>query len=663
MPRKALLFPVTTAPEDILAHEPSALRLTAFAGAIGSTVEVAVAFVRRSLAAQQQYGGSASNILKCDGAAFGLRLLELVPEDRFDRQPWSCDELILTADVRLDNRGELERLLGREPAALSKISDSELLFRLWRELGTATLPHLIGNYAFAIFEPRPRRLTLVRDPIGQRPLFWSVAQGVTRFASMPSGLLCGARPEFNLRRFAQRLKVGTDSGSDSWFAGISRVRPGHTVTIEEGGEARESCFWAPSTVQREESGDLVSEYRALLDTAVGASIRRSSGPIASHLSSGYDSSAIAATAARLSGEEILAFTSAPYSRQLAPLPISRNPDEAELAETIAGRYGMRHLVVRSAEQLLQNNDEYSRYYQEPQGNPLNVGWWGAINDRASQLGSRMILTGEVGNVTLNAGGLPALGDWLEIGFLPWLREARAVARSTRARWSGILLTTMLVRAPPRFRSGLESLRDRHFVNFVRRGIADEKRQPWHHARSFAEQRLAVLKAGDPGQRRKGALARHSIDERDVMADRRIIEFSLQLPARAQLFDGVTRPLARAALEDRLPRAIIDNQVRGYQGADWVSRFPKERALELVEEISSCSSVHELLDLPKLKSACEDWPRIEKSSPRQLECFGKSVTHAIGCGLFMSYASRNSEDLGKGPSATCKEQLVDSVLDR
>lgn len=583
-----------------------------------------------------------------DGASFGIRLAELLPEDRFDDQPYSDERFLFVADVRLDNRADLIRALGLRSSESKEIADSELLFRAWRLWQNECIDRIVGDYAFAVYDRQSGSLMLARDPIGQRPLFYARLGDAVIFASMPSGILPHGRFTHDRVRIAQRLAGREDESTRSYFEGITRVLSGETVTVS--GDRVESRRWTPQmqALTGQSTDDLRQELRERIDIAVAACMRRADGPLATHLSSGYDSSTITATAARLGDKNsTLAFTAAP-AIGLRTVPVDRrNVDESAIASETGRVLGIDHEVVRTSEPLLDSLRGHARYYQEPVRNPLNMGWYAEIERRANQRGAKVLLLGELGNLTLSAGGLPVLADWIRKGaWVRWWKEAKAASRRDDVKWRGILMNSFRPFLPVRATEELTRLFQGQprwsSACFVRAEVLGRlPSAAVARPRSTAAERLGIMRGFDAGVFRKGSLAMHGIDERDPTADRRLIEFSLRLPPERLLHDGVYKPLARSALSDRLPKSVLDAPLRGYQGADWISRIDKADALATVEEISANSTVLEVIDVPRLRARIEDWPDPEKAGAGEILAFGRHVTNALAMGVFII----ESEDQG------------------
>jgi len=387
--------------------------------------------------------------------------------------------------------------------------------------------------------------------------------------------------------------------------------------------------------------DLRDEFRNRVDRAVASCLRRIEGPLATHLSSGYDSSAVTATAAMIGGNRnVVAFTAAPAIGFRTAQVDRRNVDESVIAAETARFLNIDHEVVRTTDPLLDSLRGHTRFYQEPVRNLLNMGWYADIERRSRERGAKILLLGELGNLTLSAGGLPVLADWVREGaWARWWKEAKAASRRADVRWRGILMNsfgpflparateelTRFVHGQPRWSSAC----------FARAEMLSHlPSAATSRPRSQAAERLSIMRGFDAGVFRKGSLAKHGIDERDPTAHRGLIEFTLRLPPEQLLSSGVYKPLFRSAMSDRLPSSVLSAPLRGYQGADWVSRIDKASTLATVEEISANSTVLDVLDIGRLRATVENWPDPEKAKPGEIFAFGRHVTNALAMGVFI-----------------------------
>ena len=521
--------------------------MTALAGVVGPLSQArAEEYCAAALADQALYGRSAPSIQSRDGVAFGIRLFATLPEDGGDDQPVADQRLLLVADVRLDNRDDLSAALGLDPGGMS---DGRLLFAAWSRWGVATLDRIVGDFAIAAFDVERRELVLARDPTGQKPLFFSIQRGRIAFASMPSGLFYGSPPAPDLNRIAQILGGFGSHDDRSAFLDIRRVLPGHVVSFTEGRE-HSSCYWRPrlDPFEKVAEGDLVEQYRSLLDAAVQSQVRRTADPLATHLSSGFDSTAVATTATRFADHKaIIAFTAAPAFEQFAAGPYGRPIDESAVAAATARQYGVEHIVVRSPAPLLDVVRGYARYYQEPVRNVLNAGWWSEINRQAASSGAAVLLTAEMGNMTLNAGELGMLSEWVrDRQWRTWWRQALAAWRHKGASWRGVAMASFDPWLPP----GLVRALERGFgarptgIRFFREDLLSPSDRLRPRLKGQAAARLSTLTGIDFGPLRKGCLGETGVDQRDPMADRRLAEFGLRLPTEQLIDNGVFAPLAQ-----------------------------------------------------------------------------------------------------------------------
>jgi asparagine synthase (glutamine-hydrolysing) len=574
------------------------------------------------------YGRDASGVAASGDAAFGRRLHRMVPEDVHDQQPLRDDKdrLLICADLRIDNREELAAALGLRVDGT--LADSAFLHHAWRRWGEKLLDRMVGDFAFAVWNGRSEELVLARDPIGERPLVYCEGPGYAAFASMAPALLAlpGMDAAPDPERLAQFVADLPPGGRRSFHRGVVRIEPGHVVKIGRGGVSTRR-YWDPRgpELRLKTVEDYGEALREQVDRAVAARLRRVSGPVGAQLSSGFDSSAVATSAAaqlHSRGESMFAFTSAPRDGFNAPMPSGRIADESGLAAQTAELYpNMDHVVVRTSQiPPLSLLDEDHRLAAHPVGHVCNNVWWTTIHAEAEKRGVTVMLTGEAGNFTISAGlALDQLPDMLRTGRIgDWMHEARLMARSGLFRWKNILNASFAPWLPERLYVALRRF-DKNFAvapqdfgflapRWRAEMLEQAARTGWDvmPARSSKDRRWKLLQTFDPGIFRKRSLARWGIEERDASADRRLIEFCFSLPAEAFLKDGVRRPAMHRALGGRLPESIMGQTLRGYQMADWYEQLTKEDVLRFVQALAEQGD-DGVVDLDALRAAAENWP--------------------------------------------------------
>jgi asparagine synthase (glutamine-hydrolysing) len=147
-------------------------------------------------------------------------------------------------------------------------------------------------------------------------------------------------------------------------------------------------------------------------------------------------------------------------------------------------------------------------------------------------------------------------------------------------------------------------------------------------------RLHLMQMMDQGCFRKGSLAGYGVDERDPTADRRLIEFCFSLPHEQLLKDGVTRPLARTALLDRLPNTIINSAPRGLQGAGWYEILSQDEVAEHVELAAASPEASSILNVERLREMVRNWPTKNWNDDHVVEEYRRGLTIAIAAAHFV-----------------------------
>ena len=614
--------------------------MTFIAGAIGFMGGTAAAIDPRAIASLRQFSSGSPRFAKLQRGQLAIALSLLLPEDAYDRQPLDDDRFTLVADVRLDNRADLIAALGPGAERLTGAADSDIILAAWQRWGRDCLSRFCGPFALACYDGRQQQLTLARDALGDRPLFFEEHGGTLRFASMPSGVIGAAKPVVDVGWLGARLGGVAIGPMQTGFEGVASLQPGHFASFDHTG-------LSTGEFRRIEPGpsgqrEWLQEFRFLLDQAVSSQLRTAAPAVAAQLSSGYDSSAVTGTAARLmpSDKRLIALTSAPLHGARLLTSTNRIGDESAIAAATAAGLGIEHDVLRERSCVLASLEGAAWAFQEPLNNLFNHGWWMATLREAGQRGASSMLIGTAGNQTISFGGPAVLPTLLRTGnFGQWLRESRLSVRNNSNRWRGILKASFEPWLPDAIGNRLARRSAFDFRTAEAIALATPRLQ--QRGGSLFEERLASLRNRSSGQFGKGLLALTGVEERDPTADLRLAEFCLSMPPELLLKDGVYRPLARAALADRVPQAVLNARHRGYQGADWFARLDPALAPALLEEISPNATVNQLLDLARLGRAIDDWPDLATWPFAKVFAWGRGVTQALAAGKFIV-------DIERGP---------------
>ncbi len=215
-----------------------------------------------------------------------------------ERQPIIDDEhTTLVFDGRLDNREELLSMLclHRRKSALS---DSDVVLAAYQRWGTECFSRVEGEFAIALFDGPRQQLTLARDPIGCRPLYYWTNGRTCVFAPEIKAILLHPEviPRANEDLLADHLcrgRLAYEDDGETFFQNILAVLPGRRVTVSAARIERQT-FWdfdTESPVSFPSYSDYAERLRELLFQAVGRRLR-SADPVAIAVSGGLDSSVV-----------------------------------------------------------------------------------------------------------------------------------------------------------------------------------------------------------------------------------------------------------------------------------------------------------------------------------------------------------------------------------
>src|SRR5450631_551744 len=268
-----------------------------------------------------------------DGAlGIGMRRLSIV-DVAGGHQPISNEDgtLWIVFNGEIYNHLALrEQLMARGHCYVTH-SDTETVIHLFEEYGADCVQHLRGMFAFAIWNRNTKTLFIARDRLVIKPLYYKRTPERLLFGSEIKVVLAhgGIRPEFNRAALPEYLAFGYLSGEESFYNGIRKLLPGHTMTIGPEGKADIRQYWDLDASTPHESRDqsyYVQSYRELLEGAVNSHLM-SDVPLGVFLSGGVDSSAVAALMTKMRPEPVETFSVGYTEQTYSELPYARAVSE------------------------------------------------------------------------------------------------------------------------------------------------------------------------------------------------------------------------------------------------------------------------------------------------------------------------------------------------
>ena len=267
-----------------------------------------------------------------DDVSLGHRRLAIIDLSELGHQPMAYERegrrVHLIFNGEIFNFREVRRELQRLGYAFRSESDSEVILAAYLEWGPDCVTRLNGMWAFVLYDETARRLVLSRDRFGEKPLHYHLSEGRLVFASEIKAIL-----EHPIKRRANPAAVsnylykGEAQGSlESFFEGMLMVPPAHNAIFDLASrKLTMHRYYAPSDGRRRVAAE---EFGAALKKAVERRLV-SDVPVSISLSSGTDSTAVAAFMAQLSAGSVMAFTTA-TEREVG--------DETALIASFTARY-------------------------------------------------------------------------------------------------------------------------------------------------------------------------------------------------------------------------------------------------------------------------------------------------------------------------------------
>ena len=584
------------------------------------TAPLARASLDRQMARLAHLGPDRARTWSAGPVGLGHLMMRVTREEAFDAQPLHDGDLSLVADLRLDNRDELAGALSIGASALADMADSTLLLAAYNKWGADCVDHLIGDFAFAVWDAHKQSLTLARDHMGQRHVFYHQGDGFFAFATEIKGLWAlpdvpRALSEANLARSllgGERADIGATE-----YEGIRAVPGGAVLTINPDGATTLRRYWEPHADPAHERRDetyYIETYRKVLGEAVACRLRRATRPVGLFMGGGFDSSAIcglAGPAMTAQGRKLIAVSSV--------MPEDYRGDIRHARRWVEMcRRTMPHLDVRYVTR--EGLDVFSFMEQgfltgDGRHSPNRYSTHPLFAEVAAA-GARIVMDGNGGDYTVNPRGRNTLVQLLRKGELRrFATEFKATRRHLRQSVRQTLVRNVLMQLAPaawlrvwtNHRNGLALFGPTRPLS--RELIRTANGRPRHRQRNGDSPRVGMLQAllsqqNLAAQGYSVAAAAHGLEFTQPFHDKRVVEFGLAIPEALYVKDGKERHLARAAFKDLYPPEFQDRPPGNDDlGPDFLmmAKRIEPRVLAEIDRMERAGKLSSYFDFPRMRA--------------------------------------------------------------
>lgn len=520
--------------------------------------------------------------------ALGHRRLSILDLSDAGHQPMSNEDgtVWTVFNGEIYNYPDVRQILERRGHVFKSHTDTEVIVHAYEEFGVDCVAYFQGMFAICIFDTRSRRMVLLRDRLGVKPLYYFVSDRGLVFASEATALLehpCVAR-DLEDEGLSQYLALGSAAAPMTLLRGIHKLAPAERMLVEADGTRSSDTYWTPfdgdlaerlagaSRLEIEE--ELLSRLRSSVQLRLRADV-----PVGVFLSGGLDSSTNVALVSDLVSEPVRTYSLAAEGHS--------DYDELPYARLVADAFHTQHHEVRmTQEEFSHALDGVVRHWDEPNPDSACIGTY-ILAQTARESGTPVIQLGEGADEIFHG-----YDNWHTArSLLEWVSRAPTgirhaiAATSRRGRWLGPNANQFLEGISDVADTGLPfwggsvAFRSRARTEILADGAPARDRAE-ERVRELWTEPLALSSGADAFQRMsylemKQRLAEillmrvdkmmmaWSVEGREPFLEHTLVEFAFAMPAKLKYDGGVGKLSYRSAVSRLLPRAIVDRPKQGF----------------------------------------------------------------------------------------------------
>ena len=529
---------------------------------------VVLELVEKSIESISHRGPDESGFFQHQNCVLGMCRLSIIDVSSGQQPSYNQErDVVSVFNGEIYNFRELRQSLTSRGHQIKGLGDSALIPFLYQEYGEAFPSKLQGMFAIALFDSQRKRLLLVRDRLGKKPLWYSQQGSTFYFSSEVKGLLSlGVNRKLDESVIPEFLSYGYINAPRSAILDVKQLPPA-TLLVIENGQSNLKQYWNPSDIPEASISfeDAKHETTRLLRDAVKTRLV-SERPIGAFLSGGIDSTIVTALMKEESESSVHT-----YSIGFSDTKFDESRFAKEVAKAIGTIHHERvveadpHLIVETLSKVLDQPFAdssiiptflLSKFAREEvvvalSGDGGDEGFAGYERYRAGRL-------------------LDAINPLLAINPLRFL----PADRFTNPRVRKLIRHSSYQSLPKRY-SGFQSLfqlSDLYSIldpELFRRSKSDDFSDLWKliptqdRVRKMQEMDIRTYLPGDLMYKVDMASMANSLEVRSPFLDYRVVEFGLSLPAKYKIGGRENKHILREIARGFVPRNLIDRPKMGF----------------------------------------------------------------------------------------------------
>jgi asparagine synthase (glutamine-hydrolysing) len=526
----------------------------------------------------------------------------ITPESIGEQLPYYDNEreLAITADAIIDNRNELFNKLGIDHSERKEMPDSILILLSYAKWGENVPYHLVGDFAFVIWDGKNKKIFGARDFSGARTLYYFNKNQKFAFCTVMEPLLTLPYIKKNLNEewlaefLAIPSMIDSVSTSTTVIEDIQQLPPSHTIRVIDGKvtTSKYNIITFNERLKFKKDEDYVEAFQDVFKSAVESKLRTFRN-VGSQLSGGLDSGSVVSYAAKTLKRQnkiLHTYSFIPASDFIDWTPNHMQADERPYISSTVEFVGniQDHYLNFDGRNPYIEIDKLIDIFEMPYKYYGNSYWITGIFEESHRQNIGVLLSGARGNTTISWG--PALDYYAQLlkklKVFKLLHEVEMYSKHTGITSKRFLYSKIIKKAFPIFNrtNNIPNLQS-SMINYefaksfgvfekLKRFEIDPNNSSGLSIFDFRKLHFEQdFRWNMTGTSTAKLSLRYGVWNRDPTNDSRVINFCLSLPQNQYVLDGLDRALIRRATIGFLPDKVRLNQkVRGIQSADWVHRM-------------------------------------------------------------------------------------------